>query len=71
MGLKLEYFYWMAAQSQIVADEMCRGRVVTVLEGGYDVSKAVDGLATYAEAHAWEENILQLYKRVRAVALFF
>ena len=33
---------------------------MTVLEGGYDVSEAVDGLATYAEAHAREENILQL-----------
>ena len=71
MGLKLEYFYWTAAQSQIVADEMCRGRVVTVLEEGYDVSEAVDGLATYAEAHAREENIRQLCKRARAVAPFF
>ena len=51
VGLKPEDFHWMAEQIQIVADEVCGGRVVSVLEGGYDVSKACDGLATCAEAH--------------------
>ena len=51
MGLKPIDFHWMAEKIQIVADEVCGGRVVSVLEGGYDVSKAADGLATCAEAH--------------------
>ena len=38
MGVKLEDFYWIAEQSQIVADEVCGGGVVSVLEGGCDVS---------------------------------
>jgi acetoin utilization deacetylase AcuC-like enzyme len=51
VGLKPIDFHWMAEKIQIVADEVCGGRVVSVLEGGYDVSKAADGLATCAEAH--------------------
>lgn len=51
VGLKPIDFHWMAEKVQIVADEVCGGRVVSVLEGGYDVSKAADGLATCAEAH--------------------
>ena len=51
MGLKPVDFHWMAEKIQVVADEVCGGRVVSVLEGGYDVSKAADGLATCAEAH--------------------
>jgi acetoin utilization deacetylase AcuC-like enzyme len=51
VGLKPVDFHWMAEQVQVVADELCGGRVVSVLEGGYDVSKTADGLATCAEAH--------------------
>lgn len=51
VGLKPIDFHWMAERIQVVADEVCGGRVVSVLEGGYDVSKAADGLATCAEAH--------------------
>ena len=34
-----------------VADDVCGGRVVSVLEGGYDVNKATDGLVACVEAH--------------------
>jgi len=51
LGLKPEDFHWMADLVQQVADDVCGGRVVSVLEGGYDVSKTSDGLATCAEAH--------------------
>ena len=51
VGLNPIDFHWMAEQIQIIADDVCGGRVVSVLEGGYDVSKAADGLATCTEAH--------------------
>ena len=51
LGLKPEDFHWMGELVQSVADDVCGGRVVSVLEGGYDVSKSSDGLATCAEAH--------------------
>ena len=51
VGLNPIDFHWMADRIQVIADDLCGGRVVSVLEGGYDVSKVADGLATCAEAH--------------------
>lgn len=51
-GLTLQAadFGWMTAALCDVADACCGGRVVSVLEGGYDL----DGLATSAAAHVTE-----------------
>jgi acetoin utilization deacetylase AcuC-like enzyme len=51
-GLTLQAadFGWMTAALCDLADECCQGRVVSVLEGGYDL----DGLATSAKAHVTE-----------------
>jgi acetoin utilization deacetylase AcuC-like enzyme len=51
VGLKPEDFHWMTGLIKEVAEEVCGGRLISVLEGGYDVSKGADGLATCAEAH--------------------
>jgi acetoin utilization deacetylase AcuC-like enzyme len=40
-------FEWVTGALMDVADECCRGRVVSTLEGGYDL----DALAASAAAH--------------------
>jgi acetoin utilization deacetylase AcuC-like enzyme len=50
LGLKPDDFHWVTQEIQQVADNVCNGKVVSVLEGGYDVAKS-EGLATCAEAH--------------------
>ena len=51
LGLRADDFHAMTSEVKAVADEMCEGRLVSVLEGGYDVAAATDGLAACAEAH--------------------
>ena len=48
-GLELEAgdFAWITRRLCEIADESCAGRVVSTLEGGYDL----DALATSAAAH--------------------
>lgn len=51
LGLKPADFHWMTRLLQEAADEVCAGRLVSVLEGGYDISKNADGLSNAAAAH--------------------
>jgi acetoin utilization deacetylase AcuC-like enzyme len=51
LGLNPSDFHWMTSLIQDVADRVCFGRVVSVLEGGYDVTKTTDGLSVSAQAH--------------------
>lgn len=52
LGLAPEHFHWIGAQLRAVADACCGGRLVSVLEGGYDLG-ALGGLArTYVEGQA-------------------
>ncbi len=47
LNLVEEDYYWVTAQLQMLADEICGGRVVSALEGGYDLA----ALARSAAAH--------------------
>jgi len=47
MNLVEDDYYWVTAQLQALADEICGGRVVSALEGGYDLV----ALARSAAAH--------------------
>jgi acetoin utilization deacetylase AcuC-like enzyme len=51
LGMRPEDFYWISRQLTAAADALCGGRVVSVLEGGYDLDDSTDGLARCAEAH--------------------
>ena len=48
-GLMLveEDYAWITQKIKKIADEVCQGRMVSVLEGGYDL----EGLAACALAH--------------------
>lgn len=50
MKLKEEDYRWMTRQLADIADEFCEGRIVSVLEGGYDM----EALASSALAHVRE-----------------
>jgi len=45
--LSTEMFAWIAGRVRALADEICQGRLVTILEGGYDL----EALADCAQAH--------------------
>lgn len=47
LGLRDEDFHWVTAELARVADELCQGRVVSILEGGY----SLQGLASGSAAH--------------------
>ena len=47
LGLRDEDFHWVTAELARVADELCQGRVVSILEGGY----SLQGLASASAAH--------------------
>lgn len=47
LNLVEDDYYWVTAQLQALADELCGGRVVSALEGGYDLV----ALARSAAAH--------------------
>lgn len=51
LGLKPEDFHWSARLLRKTADDLCGGRLISVLEGGYDIAKNTSGLAKAAEAH--------------------
>ncbi len=50
LRLQTEDFAWVTRELLTVADECCQGRVVSVLEGGYDLS----ALAASVAAHVRE-----------------
>lgn len=51
LGLLPQDFHAMVQELRVCAENMCGGRLVSVLEGGYDVSSRTNGLAVAAEAH--------------------
>jgi acetoin utilization deacetylase AcuC-like enzyme/rubrerythrin len=51
LGLKPADFHWSASLLRKTADDLCGGRLISVLEGGYDITKNTSGLAKAAEAH--------------------
>jgi acetoin utilization deacetylase AcuC-like enzyme len=51
LGLSIQDYAWATQQIAQVAEDMCQGRLVSVLEGGYDVSPLSNGLACAVEAH--------------------
>jgi acetoin utilization deacetylase AcuC-like enzyme len=51
LGLRPEDFHHISREIRELADEVCGGRIVSVLEGGYDLDAKTDGLATCVEAH--------------------
>ena len=51
LGLRPEDFHHITRDIKVLADELCDGRLVSVLEGGYDLDPKTDGLASCAEAH--------------------
>ena len=56
LGLVVEDYAWATRQIVRAAETMpsCRGRLVSVLEGGYDIQKETGGLAQAAQAHVRE-----------------
>ena len=51
LGLRVEDFYKMTQSLVIAAGEICNGRIISVLEGGYDLDDHTDGLSRCVEAH--------------------
>ena len=51
LGLRSIDFLWATELIRKTAEDICHGRLVSVLEGGYDVEGPYDGLANCAEAH--------------------
>jgi acetoin utilization deacetylase AcuC-like enzyme len=51
LGLLAEDYQHIAYEIQRIANELCEGRVISVLEGGYDLNGKTDGLAAACEAH--------------------
>ncbi|WP_316977356.1 histone deacetylase family protein [Shumkonia mesophila] len=47
LRLQTEDFAWVTRELLTVADECCRGRVVSVLEGGYDLSALTASVAVH------------------------
>ncbi len=47
IDLSIECFAWMTRQLRLAAERLCKGRLVSVLEGGYDLSS----LTQAVEAH--------------------
>jgi acetoin utilization deacetylase AcuC-like enzyme len=47
MALATEDFAWITARLCDLADDMCGGRVVSVLEGGYDLDALADSVAAH------------------------
>jgi acetoin utilization deacetylase AcuC-like enzyme len=47
INLQDEDYFWITREICLLAKELCRGRVISVLEGGYDLG----GLASSATAH--------------------
>lgn len=56
LGLVVEDYAWATHQIVRAAAESptCRGRVVSVLEGGYDIARETSGLAQAVQAHVRE-----------------
>jgi acetoin utilization deacetylase AcuC-like enzyme len=50
MRLKTEDFFWGTQQICAVADEVCQGRVVSSLEGGYDLPALAASVAAHVQA---------------------
>ncbi len=50
LGLREEDFAWATEQLRIVADKHCDGRIVSVLEGGYDLEGLADSTAAHIAA---------------------
>jgi len=51
LGLRTDDFLWVTELLRQAASDLCGGRLVSVLEGGYDVDFASDGLANCVESH--------------------
>jgi len=49
LRLQTEDFAWVTRQLLDVADECCNGRVVSVLEGGYDLQALADSVAAHLQ----------------------
>ena len=51
LSLGVADYEWLTKELVKLADECCGGRVVSVLEGGYDVDPGTDGLASAVQVH--------------------
>ena len=49
MQVTTEGFRWMSQKIMALADELCDGRLVSVLEGGYDLDALADSVSTHVE----------------------
>lgn len=47
LSLKEEDYAWITQEIKQIADKVCQGRIVSLLEGGYDL----DGLGRCVIAH--------------------
>jgi acetoin utilization deacetylase AcuC-like enzyme len=50
LNLETEDFHWITTQLMDIADEMCKGRIVSVLEGGYHLQALADSAAAHVRA---------------------
>ncbi|GMU21778.1 MAG: acetoin utilization protein [Phycisphaerae bacterium] len=48
--LSTEMFGWMTVQAMTVAEESCAGRLVSILEGGYDLQASAESALAHVEA---------------------
>ena len=51
LGLSCADFYWVTEKMVQIADECCGGRLVSVMEGGYDIAHAPSGGLVQAVEH--------------------
>jgi len=49
MQVTTDGFRWMSKQMMALADELCGGRLVSVLEGGYDLDALADSVTAHVE----------------------
>lgn len=56
MNVTSEGFRWMTRQIKTLAEELCRGRLVSVLEGGYDLRSLAENVSVHLTALMREEQ---------------
>ncbi|QDU71230.1 histone deacetylase family protein [Mucisphaera calidilacus] len=56
MNVTTDGFRWMTRQTKTLAEEFCRGRLVSVLEGGYDLRSLAENVSVHLRALMREEQ---------------
>ena len=50
LNVTTEDFFWITEELMVVADECCDGRIVSTLEGGYDLEALAESVSVHVGA---------------------